>query len=1469
MKHRRNSGEQRGRIRFPSRHEGWVLQVGLGLLLLAICAQPLTAQDKPLHDITLQLKWTHQFQFAGYYAALEQGFYEAEGLNVALLPGGPGLRVVDQVASGKADFGLLGSELVLERMKGKPFVLVAVIFQHSPHTIIVRKDSNITTPADLVGKPMVLNLPGSAEHMAMFAREGIARERLLISQQDKTAMSKLIAGDIVAMSGYTTNQPFLFRQKGIAVRMIQPVDYGVDFYGDSVFTTEQFLKDHPEHVAAFRRATLRGWEYAHNHASEITDLILKKYAPNKIRAHLEFEAKATCALIASELVEVGHVNPGRIRRIAKTYAEMGMAKKDFSLNGFLYEPRNEANNSWVWQVVKFALAGLLLACGVVGLLLLFNRRLRKAIEARTAELSDTSRQLEKETHVGKETHKALLDSEERFRLIAENAQQWIWEVDAAGLYTYSSPISKDVLGMSPEEIVGKKHFYDFFHPDEREELMTAALGVMAKGLPFREFQNRNLNADGEEVWLSTSGSPILGRRGKVLGYRGSDTDITELRRDRLTLQHRIEMERNLGEMSASFLNISTGDLGRKMNQALESMGSFMEVDRSYIFIISDDDTMSNTSEWCAPDIEPHKDELQNIPVDALPWWMETLKNEGRIYIPRVSQMPPEARATQERLEAQDIQSLVAVPLYAGDLLTGFVGFDSVAAERSWSDADIALLRTMGGTIANAMSRYHAESALRASEEKYRHLVEQSNSIILRTDVKGNITFVNEFAQRFFGYSEEELLGRNAVGTIVPETESSGRDLAAMINDLCQHPDRYETNENENLCRDGRRVWVAWANKLISDEADAKGEILCIGNDVTDRKKADEALRESDARLRGVFRIAPTGIGVVIDRVLKEVNDRVCEMTGYAWNELKGQDARMLYATQEDYDYVGREKYHQIQNHGTGTVETHWRRKDGQMIDVLLSSTPLDLDDLTKGVTFTALDITERRQAAEALRSSEERLRDLAELLPEAVFETDRNSKLTFANQRAFDLFGYSDEDFARGLNGFDMIAPEDRELAKANLLARMGSGNLGTLEYLAIKKDGTIFPILFHASAIMKDDEFIGLRGIIIDITDRKKVEEQLRQSEKMQAIGQLAGGIAHDFNNQLAGVLGYADLLASRLEDPQLRNFAERIKISATRSADLTKQLLAFSRKGKNLSIPVDINEVLAEVVSILKHSIDKRISIRQILNATTSTTDGDPTQLQNALLNLALNGRDAMPKGGDLIFETSVATLDDDFRQRHPYELPPGPYLKISVTDTGVGMSSETQRHIFEPFFTTKEQGKGTGMGLASVYGTIRNHQGAITVYSEPGHGTTFSAYLPLSEAENLPDEPVQRAPAKGTAHIVIVDDEEIVCQVGATMLRELGYKVTTCKDGEEAVELYRKSWKQIDLVILDMIMPRMNGREAFLAMREINPHIRAILSSGYSMNEEAQNILDEGVMAFIGKPFSISRFSEVVSQALQGDA
>lgn len=512
------------------------------------------------------------------------------------------------------------------------------------------------------------------------------------------------------------------------------------------------------------------------------------------------------------------------------------------------------------------------------------------------------------------------------------------------------------------------------------------------------------------------------------------------------------------------------------------------------------------------------------------------------------------------------------------------------------------------------------------------------------------------------------------------------------------------------------------------------------------------------------------------------------------------------------------------------------------------------------------DITARKQTEQTLRESEEKWRAILEATEDGILLADADTKkLLVVNTAASRMLGYTAEEF-QNMTVLD-IHPEEDLPYVLEQFAKLCDGKKLAPDIPVKRKDGSVFYADVASSLVWIGNNKY-LVGSFRDITERMRTEDVLRQSEKMSAIGQLAGGVAHDFNNQLTVILGYADVIASRSNDRDIKQCAEDILVAATRSADLTRQLLAFARKGQYQTIAVEIHKIIGEVVNIFSRSIDKRINIVQLLHAKQSRVTGDPSQLQNMLFNLALNARDAMPEGGELTFATEVVQLDEQYCRQLPYEIVPGQYLQIDVRDNGIGMSKDVQRHLFEPFFTTKAVGKGTGMGLAAVYGTIKSHKGAISVVSDIGQGSTFKLYLPLNMETGLSTSEPRRADIikKETASILLVDDEDLVRNVAAKMLRESGYRVSTCADGFEAVGYYRQSWQQTDLVILDMVMPRKSGKETFAEMRQINPKIKILLSSGYSINGETQKILDDGAWGFLQKPFRQNTLLASVAEALK---
>lgn len=527
------------------------------------------------------------------------------------------------------------------------------------------------------------------------------------------------------------------------------------------------------------------------------------------------------------------------------------------------------------------------------------------------------------------------------------------------------------------------------------------------------------------------------------------------------------------------------------------------------------------------------------------------------------------------------------------------------------------------------------------------------------------------------------------------------------------------------------------------------------------------------------------------------------------------------------------------------------------------------------IVLLAWNISRRRRAESALRESEESLATTLDSIGDGVIATDAAGKVYRMNPVAESLTGWPlREAIGRPIAEVFTVQHESDRRSIDSPMSRILKGepviDRGE-QSLLLSRDGKELSISASAAPIRsRNGTMVGAVLVFNDQTAAKAAaqrlhdsEQRLRQHEKLGAIGQLAGGVAHDFNNQLTGILGFAELLSKRLSDPNhLRSTGYIIK-SALRAAELTKQLLSFSRKGRHTTTKVQMHDVVHEVAALLAHSIDKRIEIRMELRATPDSVLGDFSQLQNALLNLAINARDAMPHGGILTFSTATEsrTREDDGGEQ-----PHDNYVVVDVTDTGIGMDSAAQRHLFEPFYTTKAPGKGTGLGLAAVYDVVQGHAGRIDVRSEPGRGSTFSIRLPLHRSGSSTVAPACSPTPTGTAHVLIVDDEEMVRTLLADTLMDHGYRTSVCSDGEAALAYLGQPGSSVDLVILDMVMPGCSGAETFSRLQSSYPRIRVLISSGYSLNGEAQSLLDQGARGFIQKPFHATELSALVATALK---
>ncbi len=647
-----------------------------------------------------------------------------------------------------------------------------------------------------------------------------------------------------------------------------------------------------------------------------------------------------------------------------------------------------------------------------------------------------------------------------------------------------------------------------------------------------------------------------------------------------------------------------------------------------------------------------------------------------------------------------------------------------------------------GLIQDITERRVAEEALTESERRYRLLFESNPLPMWVYDLETlRILAVNDAALAHYGYGRDEFLAMT-IKDIRPAEE---------VPRLLENLSRVSSGLDEagiwrHRKKDGSEIEVEITSHTLTF-AGRQAELV-LANDVTERRRAEQARRASETRLKSIFRVAPVGIGLVSDRRLLDVNERVCEMVGRPRRALVGQGAQILYPSDEEFERVGREKYAQIAQCGTGTIETLWQRADGGVINVLLSSTPLDPDNLAAGVTFTALDVTARRKAEE-----------------------------------------------------------------------------------------------------------------------EREGLQAQLLQAQKMEAVGRLAGGVAHDFNNLLTIILGHAELALLDIgEQEPLASRLTNIQEAGQRARDLTQQILAFSRRQVLRMATVDLNRELGAVEKMLRRLIGEDVEVVPRVGQQPLWVRADSSQLQQVVMNLAVNSRDAMPGGGTLTIATGRVQLDEADVVAHP-EIQPGPYALLSVTDTGTGMDAETLSHVFEPFFTTKELGRGTGLGLATVYGIVKQHGGHIQVRSELGRGTAFRIFLPCVTPLGAPRAGQERRAelARGSETILVVEDDEAVRHLARSLLASHGYRVLEARNADEALAIARDDSGRIDLLLTDVILPGVNGRDLFARLLGEGRCAKALFMSGYSGDLVAQHgILDPGV-EFIEKPFTVAALTRRIREVL----
>jgi two-component system cell cycle sensor histidine kinase/response regulator CckA len=1050
------------------------------------------------------------------------------------------------------------------------------------------------------------------------------------------------------------------------------------------------------------------------------------------------------------------------------------------------------------------------------------------------ELENRVRELEKEALERKRAEEVCRESEEKCRTLINASHDMIFKVDLEGAFLFANEAFEDILGYSFEEIV-KINGFDLVHPEDLRTVKER-FAPLIEGKRADNMEYRYRTKSGSYINIITNAAPLFDSQGNVVAALGIAKDITELKLAEEALRKasddlQEQVEKRTAELASANEQLRQEIEERKrteqaLRESEEQYKALVESSIDGIVVIQNDEI-----------VFVNKTMLEMFGCEGMDEML------GHIFTEFVS---PECRDLMQG-RGLDREEGVDVP--------GRYEFKALRRDGTQFEAELSVgaIRYQGGmarqvVVRNVTEQKRAKEALTASEKQYRDLVDNAMVGIYRTTIDGDVLYVNKALSTMLKYgSPTEAMSASSLTRY-----KAPRDREVLVERL-KKSGAVDNFEVELLTTTGETKNVLLS--AVMDQDAITGMIM----DITEQKTAEAALRESEAQKRAILD-ASVDMIMQVDTEMRIVwaNKKAATVVNKGPEDLIGHTCHKFFQN-ADAPCPGCPCKKALE---TGSIE-HGIMYQPAMDTVGESywedyGVPLkDESGRVTGVIEIARNVTEKVKAEQALVEAKEDWEKTFDAINDMVMLLDTDHRIRQVNRSMAETFHESKERLV-GKKCYEVVHQQSRPISSCPLLVTMKTLKPYTAEITEPRMDKTFIcstsPVLDH------EEKLTGYTHSLKDITESRHLEAQLLRATKLEAIGTLAGGIAHDINNVLMGIQGYTSLmlLHTGSAHPHFRNL-KGIEHWVENGANLTRQLLGFARGGKYEVKVTDLNE-LVEKSSEMFGRTKKEIRIHRNYQQDTWQVEVDPGQIEQVLLNLYVNAWHAMPGGGDLYIETGNVVLGES--ESRAFDVEPGGYVKISVTDTGTGMDEATRRRIFDPFFTTKEMGRGTGLGLASAYGIIRNHGGIINVCSEKGKGTTFSIYLPATRKEfATEDRGVDYEVLRGTETVLLVDDEKMILQVAKRMLEKLGYVVLAADSGEQAVEVYEQHKDEIDLVILDMIMPDMSGGDTYDKMKEIKQKQKVLLASGYAANGQAASIMTRGCNGFIQKPFSIKKLSAAI--------
>jgi two-component system cell cycle sensor histidine kinase/response regulator CckA len=1015
--------------------------------------------------------------------------------------------------------------------------------------------------------------------------------------------------------------------------------------------------------------------------------------------------------------------------------------------------------------------------------------------------------------------------------------------------------SDDLLGAPIQENLAASRVNDPILVAHRRALAGESTCFEARlgNSPVEIYIAPQLDTDGNVS--GTIGMAKLSRSGEARDTRQSD-----IRRPALD-NSRAESERLVMIEIIQALNLTSNldELLRRMHRALESV-----VRAENCFIALHDNA---TGMFHFPFVADRHD-APPAPQKAGRTCSAYVFRTGRTLLANREKFDALVKSGEIELVGTPAAAWLGVPLRTPSGTIGVLVVQSYDDENAYSPRDVQLIVSVASQIALAIERKRAEDELRKREEEHTIIFNSSPSIIVCKDAASIILRANKAAGQFFGLSPEQLTGKH-VSEVWPD-----------IDGVSEKEDRevLETGRSKVGVLTGARSasgeeTILHTHRVPYRDHDGKvAGVIVFATDVTEQRRSRELLDNIRRQNDLILQCAGEGIcGVDSNGICTMVNPAVTALSGWSREDLLGKHVQdVLHHSRPDGTRYTREECQLLEMFHDGIPrrvydEVFWR-KDGSSFPVEYFATPIQEGGVVTGAVVTFRDVSDERRARGVLRESEARYRHLVENAAYGIFRTTPDGQFLDANNALATMLGYSSAIELLAGNITSVYAhPEARQPLIESAIAK---GFADGLELEWVRKDGQPVMVRLSARLIREQNGEQYFEGIVENVTEWRALETQLRQAQKMEAVGRLAGGVAHDFNNLLMVIKGHTELLMERTgpEHPDFRKI-DQIKKAADRAAGLTRQLLAFSRMQVMQPRVMDLNITISEMGKMLPRLIGEDIDLAILTKPHLGHVKADAGQMEQVILNLTVNARDAMPDGGKLLIETSNVELDEAYARTHP-PLVAGRYVMLAVTDTGIGMNAATQAHIFEPFFTTKEKGKGTGLGLATVYGVVKQSGGFVWVYSEVGKGTTFKIYLPrvdeIAEAES--EKKRYEELPRGSGTILLAEDEKEVREVAREFLDLAGYTVIEAKDGAQALELAAQHTGKIDLLVTDMVMPGIGGRELATRLVALRPELKVIYMSGYTEYANFKNADFELHNVMLQKPFTRAILATAVQKILK---